>query len=485
MQRTVIIWVLALGFSITATLHVRASALKATNDAPEFVSGENLLAIGVYQDSQGSSDATVIVRLVADGEILIDEGSPVRYIEPGEDIPSRKDPMGWAMPGFDDSDWEKGVFGVGYGDDDDNTVIGSRATLSIYTRAYFNVPDAASVKTLTLSVDYDDSVVVWLNGVEVARSLPTKLPAIPHWNDQCGESNTHEASKRDPPRYESVRLRLDGMDLPRKRDKAVPKEKAKLSPLDQLASEIQGAIIYSRNRHVYMVVIGDWKPIELGKGEYARWSPDGKKIAVYDRRKIFVMDMDGSNRRMVTDEAWQKNGCPIEFHTNGREIIFFRRNKRGLWAEDISNGKVRKLADFHNYSGEPGISADGKRMVCRMDGGVWAIDLVKKTDFMYGKGGCSSGISPDGKWLINNLDGHKSMSIRSWDRKKNTVLRASICQPDGEWDNQTWSNHNDYICAEGGKTGDSYVINISAKRGTRVTRVGSTVYPDLYVIGAP
>jgi Tol biopolymer transport system component len=207
------------------------------------------------------------------------------------------------------------------------------------------------------------------------------------------------------------------------------------------------------------VVIGDWKPIDLGRGEYARWSPDGEKIAVYDRRKIFVMDMDGSNRKLVTDEAWQKNGCPIE------------------WAADIYNRKMRKLADFHNYSGEPGISADGTRMASRLDGDVWAIDLVKKTDFMYARGGCSSGISPDGRWLMSNRGDHKSMNIRSWNGKKTKVLRSSI----GRWDNQTWSNHNDYICAEGEKTGDSYVVKVSTGRGTRVTWVGNTVYPDLYV----
>ncbi len=259
----------------------------------------------------------------------------------------------------------------------------------------------------------------------------------------------------------------------------------KRSQLDPLASEINGEIVYARNRHIYKVVIGDWKPVELGEGEYARWSSDGKKIAVYDRRKIFVMDADGSNRKLVTDEGWSKHGCPIEFHTNCREIIFIRRNKRGLWAVDISNGKMRLLADFHDYTGEPGISADGNRIACRLRSDMYAIDLVKKTDFVYARRACSAGISPDGKWLMNNGNDmdptHKSMSIRSWNRKDVKILRASICLPKSEWDNHHWSNHNDYICAQDDKTGDSYVIKVSAKRGTRVTRTGHALYPDLYV----
>lgn len=260
----------------------------------------------------------------------------------------------------------------------------------------------------------------------------------------------------------------------------------KQSPLDQLALEIKGAIVYSRYRHVYKLVIGDWKPIELGEGEYARWGPDGKKIAVYDRRRIFVMNADGSDRKLVTNEGWSKNGCPIEFHTNGREIIFIRRNKRGLWAADISNGKIRKLADLHDYTGEPGISADGTRIACRVGGSVYAIDLVKKTDFRYVKAlqACSSGISPDGQWLMNNRMGNIAMDIRSWDGKTTKVLRATICQPDEEWDNHHWSNHNDYICTQGGKRGDIYVIKVSAGRCTRVTWFGRNVYPDLYVADA-
>jgi len=481
MRKTFVIWALALGLSIAIAPYGHASTLEVTCDAPKLTSGENLLAIGVYQDSAGSSDATLIVKLLADGKVLIDEGSPVKYIEPKGDVPGKRDPIGWAIPGFDDSRWRKGVFGVGYGDGDDNTIVGSKGkTLSIYTRAYFNVADAFRIKTLTLNIDYDDSVVVWLNGVEIARSLPTELPEVPHWNDQCGDRNTHEASKQDPPRYESVKLEFEG-----EKGKIGSKEKVTQSPLDELASEIEGAIVYSRNRHIYIVVIGDWKPIDLGRGEYARWSPDGEKIAVYDRRKIYVMDMDGRNRKLVTDEAWQGKGCPIEFHTNGREIIFIRRNKRGLWAADISDGKMRRLADLRDYApdklGEPGISADGTRIAYRLDSKLRAMDLVRKSDREYARG-CASGISPDGRWLMNNNGNHRSMDIRSWDGKSKKTLQASICQPDGEWDNHHWSNHNDYICAEGdGETEDGYVIKVSDKRGTRVTRVGNVVYPDLYV----
>jgi hypothetical protein len=470
-KSTFVTWFLIIGFSIIIPVYAHASTIRATDSAPRLISGQNLLAIGIYEDSPGSTDATLIVQLLADGKILIDEGSPVKYIEPKRDIPNKENPIGWAMPGFDDSDWKDGVYGIGYGDGDDKTVVGSKETTrSIYTRAYFNIHDASKIKKLTLNVDYDDSVVVWLNGVEIVLSLPTELPEIPHWDDQCGDKNTHEASKKTPPVYETVVLEFD------KGVRVRPE-----SPLDQLASDISGAVVYSHDRHIYKVVIGDWNPVDLGRGEYARWSPDGKKIAVYDRRKIFAMNADGSNRRLVTSEAWQDGGCPIEFHANCREIIFFRRGKMGLWAVDIQNGQTRKMIDLHRYTGEPGISGNGERMVCRSARDVYAIDLVKKTNHVYAKSACSSSISPDGKLVMNNTGGHKSIDIRSWDGKRIKVVSASICQPDGQWDNHHWSNHNDYICAQGDGVGESYVIKLSTNRGTRVTWVGHTSYPDLYV----
>ena len=53
-------------------------------------------------------------------------------------------------------------------------------------------------------------------------------------------------------------FRMDGAGLD---DKL---ERASLSSLNQIASEIKGAIIYCRYRQVYKIVIGDWEPIELG-----------------------------------------------------------------------------------------------------------------------------------------------------------------------------------------------------------------------------
>ena len=45
----------------------------------------------------------------------------------------------WISPTFDDSDWEEGTGGIGYGDGDDNTTISP--TISLYLRRNFSIVD--------------------------------------------------------------------------------------------------------------------------------------------------------------------------------------------------------------------------------------------------------------------------------------------------------------------------------------------------------
>ena len=57
-----------------------------------------------------------------------------------------------------------------------------------------------------LGADYDDATVLWINGVEVARTPGTDIPDKPEWDSWSdkGSGQSHEASKANPPRYENV-----------------------------------------------------------------------------------------------------------------------------------------------------------------------------------------------------------------------------------------------------------------------------------------
>lgn len=77
-------------------------------------------------------------------------------------------PSGWTKLDFDDTDWLNEEGGIGYGDNDDNTIISPVS--SVYIRYSFNIFDVEAIDELFLDADYDDGFVAYLNGRLIARS---------------------------------------------------------------------------------------------------------------------------------------------------------------------------------------------------------------------------------------------------------------------------------------------------------------------------
>ena len=98
--------------------------------------------------------------------------------------------VNWKNVGFDDSQWQSGVGGIGYGDGDDSTITGP--TISLYIRKQFTIVDTATILQAILDADYDDAFVAYLNGIEIARAA-IGTPSIPPPYDQVADY-THEAA---------------------------------------------------------------------------------------------------------------------------------------------------------------------------------------------------------------------------------------------------------------------------------------------------
>ena len=149
-------------------------------DPPKLFTKDNVLAAGCYNDGFSSSDMTLIIQLTVGKDVIFDEGVEVKYHVPDKDVD------GWTELGFDDKNWKKGITSIGYGDGDDNTEIKSGEVGSLYTRYHFDVPQATTAKKIMFRIDYDDSYILWLNGVEIGRSanIATLSPEgeIPAWD---------------------------------------------------------------------------------------------------------------------------------------------------------------------------------------------------------------------------------------------------------------------------------------------------------------
>jgi hypothetical protein len=164
------------------------------------------LGLGAYIERQlqpGAIDETGNTRLAAAETGLFEQYQPrvdTRLVRVGELWRYLKGtqgpPSAWAARDFDDSAWPEGPSGIGYGDDDDATVLDdmeATATqpgyLSVFARRSFAVPDPAAVGTLLLRIDFDDGFAAYLNGEPVARQYVTGTP--PAYNSIASAS--HEA----------------------------------------------------------------------------------------------------------------------------------------------------------------------------------------------------------------------------------------------------------------------------------------------------
>ncbi len=98
-----------------------------------------------------------------DWENVIVQGNSTKYI-----IPESAVDDSWITNDFDDSNWQDGVFGIGYGDGDDATTVPD-GTLSIFTRTSFSVENKELINGMLMKLDFDDGYVAYINGTEVHR----------------------------------------------------------------------------------------------------------------------------------------------------------------------------------------------------------------------------------------------------------------------------------------------------------------------------
>ena len=102
--------------------------------------------------------------------VLVETGSVYAYLDDGSDQGTE-----WTAVDFDDSTWSTGAAELGYGDDDETTIVGfgpdpDDKFPTTYFRHSFDIPDPSVHLTLQLRLLRDDGAVVYLNGLEVHRS---------------------------------------------------------------------------------------------------------------------------------------------------------------------------------------------------------------------------------------------------------------------------------------------------------------------------
>ena len=140
--------------------------------------GEFTLSASAHNDAGGViTSSEVRVTVIRDRQfttwILIEEGSVWKYLDDGTD-PG----VDWIQHGFDDSGWNEGPAELGYGENDEATLVRfgpdpNEKFITTWFRKTFQVGDAAQVKNLSLRLLRDDGAMVHINGREALRvNLP-------------------------------------------------------------------------------------------------------------------------------------------------------------------------------------------------------------------------------------------------------------------------------------------------------------------------
>ena len=115
-------------------------------------------AVGLFQSETPPTEVT-----------LIAESAEWKYLDLGTDPGAN-----WNTALFDDSSWASGLAPLGYGDTFIETTVGfgpdsNAKYATTHFRKSFTVTDVASVSSVQLRLQVDDSAVIYLNGSEVAR----------------------------------------------------------------------------------------------------------------------------------------------------------------------------------------------------------------------------------------------------------------------------------------------------------------------------
>jgi len=139
---------------------------------------------------------------------LVPSGAPARALvprdgtlEPSGLYPGELRP--WTLESLDDSSWQTGVTGVGYAYPEliglDVSAMRS-VNQTVYIRIPFDVDNPLAIVTMTLRMRYEDGMIAYINGQEVARSN-APAPGAEAWNSGA-------------PAYRVNRIAVHSVDYP-------------------------------------------------------------------------------------------------------------------------------------------------------------------------------------------------------------------------------------------------------------------------------
>jgi len=226
--------------------------------------------------------------------------------------PGTSDPdANWFLPAFNDNSWAQGRGGFGYGDGDDRTTVSS--VMSVFSRKKFNITNRSKIVGAVLHADYDDGVIVYLNGVEIFRRT---MPAGPVAFNQ-GSAGFHEAQLYQglvPDSFELTATQLGQLLVSGENTLAVQVHNENISSSD-LSSRVFLSVAISDNSFTYLPVPG-WfvPPLNFQSSDLPIISIHTAGQTIQDETRIVA------NMGIIDNGAGQRNRITDPFNTYDGKI---------------------------------------------------------------------------------------------------------------------------------------------------------------------
>lgn len=258
-------------------------------------------------------------------EILVDEGGLWHYLAPTQEPESS-----WKTASFVTTDWPSAPGGIGYGDDDDATVI--EPTLSLYMRTSFEVLNADEVLEASLFVDYDDAFIAYLNGEEITRAgigQPGDMTAFDVAAEQSHEARLASGGLPD-------RIDIDaGRLLPGENHLAVQIHNTRADSSD-LSSRVFLAVGLSTEEQTYLP-LPDWFDEPMTSSDLPLVFIDTAGQSIQDDPRITahmrIVNNGPGNRNALDDPATDYDGR-ISIEWRGSTSQNFPKKQYGFETQD-------------------------------------------------------------------------------------------------------------------------------------------------------
>lgn len=171
--------------TVVATQAGTQSLSAGQNLAFTFVQTADFSAVGVYdldvtvtitndENIQNNTFSKTVTVISGSDPLVFDEGSNWRYWSS-----STNPGATWNTVGFNDDSWAIGTGHMGFGNGDEQTLLTS-GLISYYFRKKVSVDDADQLQDIYMHVVHDEGAIIYINGVEAARSEMMPLGTISH-----------------------------------------------------------------------------------------------------------------------------------------------------------------------------------------------------------------------------------------------------------------------------------------------------------------